>query len=236
MSAKDNRHLRGAGNKSSTNTHTMAVLRRRFSKVFKLTLLFCLIAVGLIFFHLGQYSDAVPTQYKDYLKSYITSNSTSSVSAEHDIEQENSSSYNDNNIKSFFDTVFQHILDYSPTGKSERIYNKEKCLLNSVVGYSPDNYKDWYKLSYENLGNCLEISDDEYTNLQSNHASFIEEMDKLTLPNDIYQGDGIVLVAGGKFSLLSYLVVKTIRKFGTTLPVEVFIPPDEVEELSLIHI
>lgn len=188
--------------------------------------------------------------YKEYLQNYINSNSDPTPSSSpnaakqpaanlKDESNKNNNKKNggsvgspkthDEKMKAFFNTVFQHIIDYSPKGKTKKIYNKEKCLLDGDVGSRPENYKDWYKLSYKNLGNCLEVSDTEFTNLKTSHASFTENLNKLVLPKGTYKGDGIVLVGGGKFSLLSYLVIKTIRNLGTTLPIEVFIPPNEVE-------
>lgn len=45
-------------------------------------------------------------------------------------------------------------------------------------------------------------------------------------PN-FYKGNGYVIVGGGKYSWFSLLVIETLRKLGSELPIEIFIPSEE---------
>ena len=125
----------------------------------------------------------------------------------------------------FFNDVFNLLLTCSPRGKSERRY-REECNLHGDVGNGPDHYGEWWKLTYEELANCLEVSETEKTRLHNKHRQYVRELRKLVLPRGTYTGSGIVTVAGGKYTLMALLVIETLRSTGTTLPVEVFIPPD----------
>lgn len=162
---------------------------------------------------------------------------------EHDMfaDQENLSD-NDQieSVESFFEHLFTSIHTNSPTIENDKIYN-EDCLLNGDIGTRPDNYKDWYKLTEKSLGNCLMISDEDLAHLRKKHADYVRVLNSLDLHelstdkeisednsiNSFYKGDGIVIVGGDKYTLLSFLAIKTLRHFNTTLPVEVFIPNGE---------
>lgn len=159
---------------------------------------------------------------------------------EHDMfaDQENLSE-NDQieSVESFFEHLFNYIHSSSPTIENKKIYN-ENCLLKGDIGTRPDNYKDWYKLTEKSLGNCLEINNDDLAHIRKKHADFVRILNSLDLHelstdkeisednsiNSFYKGDGIVIVGGDKYTLLSFLAIKTLRHFNTTLPVEVFIP------------
>jgi alpha 1,2-mannosyltransferase len=54
-----------------------------------------------------------------------------------------------------------------------------------------------------------------------------------SFPSDLYHGEGIVLIGGDKYSWLSILSIKSIRSFGSTLPIEVIIPTEEEYEHDL---
>ena len=132
-------------------------------------------------------------------------------------------------VWSFFNDVFDLLLTSSPKGKSKRRY-REECNLHGDVGNGPDNYGEWWKLTYDELANCLEVSKSEKRKLNRGHRKYVQGLSKLVLPRGTYTGSGIVTVAGGKYTLMALLVIETLRSTGTTLPVEVFIPPDESRE------
>ncbi|CAB4253152.1 similar to Saccharomyces cerevisiae YBR015C MNN2 Alpha-1,2-mannosyltransferase [Maudiozyma barnettii] len=162
---------------------------------------------------------------------------------EHDMFADQENPTENEQIKSvseFFHHMFKTIINYSPTLKNSKTY-KESCLLNGDIGTRPDNYKDWYKLTKDNLGDCLEISDDELAHLRDKHAEFVlaltgmdlqelttaKELSEDNSINSYYKNDGIVIVGGDKYTLLAFLSIKTLREFNTTLPIEVFIPNGE---------
>lgn len=100
-----------------------------------------------------------------------------------------------------------------------------------------------FLFSKEYLSSILNIKDDTFEQLKTSHHKYVEEHMPHLL-NDLgistfgeltpkspkwenYQGSaGYVLIGGGKYSWLSYLVVKQIRATGSTLPIEVFIPTE----------
>ncbi|CAB4257183.1 similar to Saccharomyces cerevisiae YBR015C MNN2 Alpha-1,2-mannosyltransferase [Maudiozyma barnettii] len=178
----------------------------------------------------NDYSNLSVSQYRDYLKNHIDTLSSSADSDGHNKEEK----VKDERLLKFYSSVFQSIIDHSPTGKCRRVY-KDSCKLSSDVGNRPDDYKNWFKLSFAELIDCLELDSGEIENLSKSHASFIEQLNKLVLPKDSYKNDGIVTVGGGKFSLMAFLVIRTLRNLGTTLPVEVFIPPNDEGETEFCN-
>ncbi|CCK72494.1 alpha-1,2-mannosyltransferase MNN2 KNAG_0K01290 [Huiozyma naganishii CBS 8797] len=131
-------------------------------------------------------------------------------------------------LKKFYSRVFQNIIDFSPSGATKKQY-KPECRLEGDIGSRPDDYSNFDRLGYDNLVNCLNLSGADISNLRHSHKSFVDSLD-VTLPSNSYKGSGIVTVGGGKFSLMAFLIVQNIRRMGTTLPVEVFIPPNEGPE------
>lgn len=102
--------------------------------------------------------------------------------------------------------------------------------------------------SKEYLENVLDIPEATFDELKTSHLNYVnEQIPKLielyqiatfgnilkTDPewNSYRDTKGYVIIGGGRFSWLSYLVIKQIRATGSTLPVELFIPSSaEYEE------
>lgn len=93
----------------------------------------------------------------------------------------------------------------------------------------------------EYLENVLDIPSATFDELKASHSNYVDNhINKLvenygisTFGNVLksdpewsnYEGSsGYVLVGGGKYSWLSYLVIKQIRRSGAKLPIELFIP------------
>ncbi|KAK6205429.1 mannosyltransferase putative-domain-containing protein [Scheffersomyces amazonensis] len=100
---------------------------------------------------------------------------------------------------------------------------------------------DDFLFSKQYLENVLDIPQDTFDKLKNSHTRYVEQripdlVDKLgfsTFGNILesdkewneYQGSaGYVLVGGGRYSWLSYLVIRQIRASGGKLPIELFIP------------
>ncbi|SSD60783.1 related to Alpha-1,2-mannosyltransferase MNN2 [Saccharomycodes ludwigii] len=124
-------------------------------------------------------------------------------------------------LHDFYRKIFESITKYSPAGKLDRKYH-DNCPLRGDVGY--DNFENWETLSYDSLRNCLIIPEETLNDLKEKHAAFVNSISGVVLGKQAYQGNGIVTVGGGKFSLLAYTLIETLRNTGTTLPVEVLIP------------
>ncbi|SCU84325.1 LAMI_0C07074g1_1 [Lachancea mirantina] len=133
------------------------------------------------------------------------------------------------NLHTFYRQVFESLKRHSPRGKSAREYDR-RCKLTGDIGARPDDYANWDKLTSRELSHCLILSEAEKAALKESHYEFVDSLGALVLPRGSYSGNGIVTVGGGKFSMLSFLIIKTLRNLGTTLPVEVFIPPKDEGE------
>jgi len=99
---------------------------------------------------------------------------------------------------------------------------------------------DEFLFSKSLLENVLDIPDSTYQELKDSHSRYVDiHMNKLienygisTFGNILksdpewgtYQGSsGYVMVGGGRFNWLSYLVIKQIRATGSKMPIELFI-------------
>lgn len=236
-------------------TGSTVVLNRRFTKHIKTGLIILLLLISFYFIQSnvsdlklldkGDRSSMSANDYMDYLQNYMKAYSEAGSEEEADkkgfpsglliedmvVEPKMDDEKRTKLLKGFHSKVFKYISAYSPAGKSMRKYDS-KCSLSGDISDRPDNYDQWYKLTKKELGNCLDISKRELKSLKSNHSKFVANLNQLVLPRNVYHGKGIVIVGGGKFSLLAFLIIKTLRNLGTTLPVEVFIPPQDEEERS----
>ncbi|CCE62606.1 hypothetical protein TPHA_0C04560 [Tetrapisispora phaffii CBS 4417] len=146
------------------------------------------------------------------------------------LENNNEPSFaSDPSIKKTFSSIFDAIKKHSPDKEVVRKKN-DNCLLDGTVGTGNNDVKNWHRLSQKSMEGCLELSDSEINTLKSKHDAYIQSLEEIAVEKIHYKGKGIAIVGGGKFSLLAFLVVKTIRKFETTLPIEIFIPPQDVED------
>ncbi|SCU90671.1 LADA_0F05710g1_1 [Lachancea dasiensis] len=247
----------------------MIVLTKRFTKVFKLSLVAALFCVAFVLSSKYVDRDMASLEYRKYLQEYIDTY-TGTVGSQNDdgggtklgksyeggdvadgdmgsrgkelvsgdTMKPTGESARDQkrreNLQKFYKQVFHSLRMNSPMGKSERQYDP-RCKLNGDIGARTDDYENWSKLTSKNLGECLILSNKEKSLLKNKHDDFVESLRPLVLPKGTYKGDGIVTVGGGKFSVLSFLIIKTLRNLGTTLPVEVFIPPKDEGETEFCN-
>ncbi|KAH7599702.1 putative Mannosyltransferase [Nakaseomyces glabratus] len=216
------------------------MFNRRFAKLVKLVLITVSIVGGLYYlsgFIDGDTSTALGNrlsqEYMDsFWKTYDSSKSSYGSSLLGGSGEKGETDFRSPEaklkIKDFYKTVFEHILDYSPAGKTAREFD-DSCFDSGDISTRPDSYKNWKKLSYHQLSHCMKISPSEINHLRGNHKSYVDKINELVLPKGSYKGEGIVTVGGGKFTLMALTMIKALRTLGTTLPVEVFIPPDEGE-------
>lgn len=139
-------------------------------------------------------------------------------------------------IKSIRDytAFFNGLEDYTP--KSESIKGKYK---GEKAKEMFSTTKD-FLFTKEYLENVLDISQETFDDLKNSHTRYVDNhINKLienvgvqtfgnVLQSDpewsTYQGSkGYVLVGGGQYSWLSYLVIRQIRATGSLLPIELFI-------------
>ncbi|GME76633.1 unnamed protein product [Ambrosiozyma monospora] len=105
--------------------------------------------------------------------------------------------------------------------------------LNEYIGnekvkqkFATDN--DFF-FTKEYLSNLLNVDERDVTELKSKHEYFLKKVKELPFktfatPEKHLQGDGIVIVGGGKFSWLALLNIHQLRATGCQLPVEVYLP------------
>lgn len=125
--------------------------------------------------------------------------------------------------KFFFEHFMNLMISLSSHDLKEEFTRGENC----KIGPLPlDSDKDFY--SVKDLGACLQLTRPTINKLKQNHLVFVDEIPK-KFPKGFYKGDGIVMVGGGKFSVFALLALETMRKRGSKLPVEIFMPPGEEE-------
>lgn len=130
------------------------------------------------------------------------------------------------NLKQLYSSLMATLLDMSPEGELEKKYNPD-CKLNGPLDADTAEYKTWFRATYDSLNNCLEIPTEKLKSLREKHAVVTERINQIILPEGSLQGKGVVIVGGGKYSVLAASNIQIMRDFNTTLPVEVFIPPGE---------
>ncbi|CDO93271.1 unnamed protein product [Kluyveromyces dobzhanskii CBS 2104] len=134
----------------------------------------------------------------------------------------------------FFETLFTQLQDAAPM-KREFGWGdiKSKDCDMGDVGFDTNDRDE--RLSYENLASCLQLPENNYASLKEGHEKFLKYLSTVdtstsTLQNIYPNKKGIVTVGGGKYSLLSYLMINMVRRSGSTLPIEVIIPPSDEPE------
>lgn len=232
----------------------MVLLTKRFAKVFKLAAITTLCCLLFILTNKYISQDLPVDEYKSYLQNYIDKYTSGSGNPPAvipsppqkgrdrepmtDVSKQPASKkelQRRQKLQDFYSQVFKYLHLYSPKGKSTRAYDP-RCKLDGDIGARLDDYNNWFKLTSEELGQCLMLSTREKAMLKENHAKFVENLSSLVLPKDSYKGNGIVTVGGGKFSLLAFLIIKTLRNMHTTLPVEVLIPPKDEGETDFCDV
>ena len=172
-------------------------------------------------------------------------------------EQETPKEERNGELSKFLENVVRVVITAKPkTGFELQNVNKEREDGGGESGTDPQvRYDDGYKLfarkfsangvvnvavhddpapvlSEEYLGQCLELPDEVYDDLRASHFYVTQRLPQAH-PAGIYNGDGIVMVGGGRYSWLVLLAVENLRRTGSQLPVEVFIPTEDEYEPQL---
>ncbi|KAH3681794.1 hypothetical protein WICPIJ_007233 [Wickerhamomyces pijperi] len=85
------------------------------------------------------------------------------------------------------------------------------------------------------LRKFVKVDEETIAKVTKIHEEIVHNIQPLRkTARDLYTNkDGIVLIGGDKFSWLSLLSIKSIRSFGTRLPIEMIIPTEEEYEYDL---
>lgn len=89
------------------------------------------------------------------------------------------------------------------------------------------------KFTQDYLNSFLDLNEDEIVEMKSAYDGFLEALVSSTDPywgcfGNCDNERGIVTIGGGKFSWLALLNILQLRKLGSSLPIEVFIPHNDV--------
>jgi alpha 1,2-mannosyltransferase len=126
-----------------------------------------------------------------------------------------------------FNKVFDILKKGEPTiPKLERYKTNDRIYHAGYDGESDVVFTEEY------LDGFLNLTDVEVESLKQSHKVVVHNLPK-SIPEDLYKGDGIVYVGGGKFNWLALLSIKSLRSLGSTLPVEVLIPTEDEYEVEL---
>lgn len=136
-----------------------------------------------------------------------------------------------------------HIKDQRYNKKSQKFYTKMFKMLNEqkfkipaldLIGKadSRDPNLIWSK---SKLSEFLKLDPLQVENLHKIHEDVFNQL-PYKFPKNLYRGNGIVLIGGVQYSWLSLLSIKSVRSFGSNLPIEMIIPTPEEYEQELCEI
>ncbi|CAB4255919.1 alpha-mannosyltransferase [Maudiozyma barnettii] len=132
----------------------------------------------------------------------------------------------------FYNKLFEDIDFFKPLNPPEKtssLMNSNTC--KKFGNYGLNDAKKFNHLTYYHLSECYHLDNNQFKNLHDSHNGYMKEIIE-QFPVDIIKrlnvkGKGIVTVGGGRYSVLLLTMLETLRHKGTTLPVEVFIPPSD---------
>ncbi|KAG0672905.1 hypothetical protein C6P42_003081 [Pichia californica] len=106
------------------------------------------------------------------------------------------------------------------------IMENGKTIIDNILFYS--EHTD--RLSESDCNKFLNFPENFINDLKIKHKIIVDNIPDID--PTFYSGSGYVIVGGGKYSWFSFLVIETLRKLGSVLPVEVIIPTNEEYEVS----
>lgn len=132
----------------------------------------------------------------------------------------------DTRLREALSLTMEEIIDFSPQEKFDR-KNGPNCKIGDI---HIDDAKGSSKLTKTELLKCISLPFSAKAEMKKLHEAFLKNLKEKILPNyasDIYKGKGIVMVAGGKFTLIGMPAIKAVRENGDkNIPIEIMIPPD----------
>ncbi|KAH3671084.1 hypothetical protein OGAPHI_000795 [Ogataea philodendri] len=148
-------------------------------------------------------------------------------------------------FQNFFMSAWAHIMANRPrtafdTGSAVAMQGSLSDIVfpkiygsNGVVNIAMHDTGPQYPvLSEDYLSKCLQVPLAMVADLTESHGAVTREFPK-TYPEGVFQGRGVVLIGGSKFSWLSLLAIENLRATGSELPVEMIIPTESEYEKSL---
>lgn len=140
-------------------------------------------------------------------------------------------------MEAFYLDLFNSINQYrplNPPGNWEDLRDKDKCKWSGDISVNDDGRDANERLSMENLDECFKLSSIQLNNLKRAHSGYVKNIrDKFDdknerLTNSLFPNNvGIVTIGGGRYTVLLMTMIAKLRDTGTSLPIEVIIPPED---------
>lgn len=112
----------------------------------------------------------------------------------------------DDEIYQFYENLFGIYMDHFP--QIGPIKRRED--VDQLQGVNMNDHNGPV-LSEKYLSDALQISQQQFDELQRKHRSLVNNIDRIQVPKNLFRGQGIVMVGDDTNLLLSLLVIKTIR-------------------------
>ena len=131
----------------------------------------------------------------------------------------------------FYTALFEALAAHRPPPGPSHAADLADSECRLEGNYGLNDLDKLQQLSWHNLRHCYRVSDEQFAALRDSHAGFVRALDTTVLPRIDALVDvgsrGIVTVGGARYSVLLLTMLAQLRNSGTTLPVEVFIPPSD---------
>lgn len=141
-------------------------------------------------------------------------------------------------FKSFVDT------QSSPVTTWEKVFDmfaasrvNQTEIEGEAVGYIEKSKQSGKDNTKKHLLSKAKIHPEAFQKLQKSHDTLMSGIFNMRFNDYTPNTNGVIMVGGNKFSWLSYLSVLALRKTGSELPVEVFLPKTEdyLEEVDFCN-
>ncbi|SCW04626.1 LAFE_0H17700g1_1 [Lachancea fermentati] len=141
----------------------------------------------------------------------------------------------DEHLTEMIKLVMDQIKKHSPDVKLDS-EKKSECRIGDIGTTDTDKFD---RLTEKELSKCLTIPETVKKELKDQHTKYINALRGETIPKfdeNVYEGEGIVIAAGGKFTLMAMPAIKAIRmNANKDIPIEIMIPPEDSEESEFCH-
>lgn len=136
-------------------------------------------------------------------------------------------------FKSFFNKIFNLLEDteLSQPLKQRLKLNHGKPVIDKVIFFrNPE-----VRLSENDLYSFMDFPHEFLTSLTVQHNNFIDGIPS-SVPNELYSGNGYVIVGGGIYTWYSVLAIEALRGLKSEYPIEVFLPNEDDYEPELCEV
>lgn len=151
---------------------------------------------------------------------------------DHNTETNGTMAFDAGQLQNVFKLTMDEIRRLSPPGKLDSTRGNDCRIGDKHI----DQSQDLDIFSRAELLKCVNLETDTKENLKDLHKAFLETMRDKIIPSfhkEMYNGNGIVFVAGGKFTMFVMPAIKAIRaNAGGDIPVEIMIPAENTGETS----